>query len=89
MKDILKDKKKQKGRDFDNACEKIQGQNWSVRGLLLQIWTEVELARLPQSQENSVDVDLKIVQEFAEETVLLLGQAYTPVLVASWFCLQV
>ena len=58
-------------------------------GLLLQIWTEVELARLPQSQENLVDVDLKIVQEFAEETVLLLGQAYTRMLVASWFYLQV
>ena len=42
-------------------------------GPLSKIWTAVESARL--SQENSVEVDLKEIQEFVEQTVLLLGQA--------------
>ena len=32
VKDILKDKKKQKDLDFDNVPEKIQGRNRSVMG---------------------------------------------------------
>ena len=72
-KDILKDKKKQKDLDFDNVLEKIQGQNRSVMGPLSKIWTTVESAR--SSQEDSVEVDLKEIQEFVEQTVLLVGQA--------------
>ena len=72
-KDILKDKKKQKDLDFDKVLEKSQGRNRSVTGPLSKIWTAVESARL--SQEDSVEVDLKEIQEFVEQTVLLLGQA--------------
>ena len=73
VKDILKDKKKQNDLDFDNVLEKIQGRNRSVMGPLSKIRTAVESARL--SQEDSVEVDLKEIQEFVEKTVLLLGQA--------------
>ena len=73
VKDILKNKKKQKDLDFDNVLEKIQGRNRSVMGPLSKIWTAVESARL--SQEDSVEVDLKEIKEFVEQTVLLLGQA--------------
>ena len=73
VKCILKDKKKQKDVDFDNVLEKAQGRNRSVMGPLLKIWTAVESARL--SQKDSVEVDLKEIQEFVEQTVLLLGQA--------------
>ena len=73
VKCILKDKKKQKDVDFDNVLEKAQGRNLSVMGPLLKIWTAVESARL--SQKDSVEVDLKEIQEFVEQTVLLLGQA--------------
>ena len=72
VKNILKGKKKQKDLDFDNVLERIQGQNRSVMGPLSKIWTTVESARL--SQEDSVKVDLKEIQEFVEQTVLLLGQ---------------
>ena len=41
-------------------------------GPLLKIWTAFESARL--SQEDSVEVDLKKIQEFVEQTVML-GQA--------------
>ena len=40
---------------------------------LSKIWTAVESVRL--SQDDSVEVDLKEIQEFVEQTVLLLGQA--------------
>ena len=73
VKGILKDKKKQKDVDFDIVLEKAQGRNRSVMGPLLKIWTAVESARL--SQKDSVEVDLKEIQEFVEQTVLLLGQA--------------
>ena len=42
-------------------------------GPLSKIWTAVESVRL--SQDDSVEVDLKEIQEFVEQTVLLLGQA--------------
>ena len=73
VKDILKDKKKKKDLDFDNVLENIQGRNRSFMGPLSKIWTAVESDRL--SQEDSVEVDLKEIQEFVEQTVLLLGQA--------------
>ena len=41
-------------------------------GPLSKIWTTVESARL--SQEDSVKVDLNEIQEFVEQTILLLGQ---------------
>ena len=52
VKDILKNKKKQKDVDFDNILEKIYGWNRSVMDSLLKIWTAVESARW--SQEDSV-----------------------------------
>ena len=73
VKDILKDKKKQQDLDFDNVLEKTQGRNRSDIGPSLKILTAVESARL--SQKNSVEVDLKEIQEFVEQTVLLLGQS--------------
>ena len=73
VKDILKDKKKQRDLDLDSALEKIQGRIRSVMGPLSKIWTAVESARL--SQEDSVEVDLKEIQEFVEQTALLLEQA--------------
>ena len=73
MKDILKDKKKQKDLDFDSVLEKIQGRNRSIMGPLSKIWPPVESAKL--SQEDSVEVDLKEIQEFAEQFALPLGQA--------------
>ena len=69
----LKIKRRRRSLDFDNVLEKIQGRNWSVMGPLSKIWTAGESARL--SQEDSVEVDLKEMQEFVEQTVLLLGQA--------------
>ena len=72
VKDILKDKKKQQDLDFDNVLEKTQGRNRSDIGPSSKILTAVESARL--SQKNSVEVDLKEIQEFVEQTVLLLGQ---------------
>ena len=50
VKDILKNKKKQKGLDFDNVLEKVVGP-------LLKIWTAAESVKL--SQEYSVEVYLK------------------------------
>ena len=73
VKDILKDKKKQQDLDFDNVLEKTQGRNRSDIGPSSKILTAVESARL--SQKNSVEVDLKEIQEFVEQTVLLLGQS--------------
>ena len=73
VKDILKDKKKQKDIDFDNVLEKIQGRNRSVMGPLSKIWTAVDSTKL--SLEDSVEVDLKEIQDFVEQTALLLGQA--------------
>ena len=73
VKDALKDKKKQKDLNFDNVLEKIQGRNRSVMGPSSKIWTAIESARL--LQEDSVEVEPKEIQEFVEQTVLLLGQA--------------
>ena len=73
MKGILNDKRKQKDLDSNNVLEKNEGQNQSIIRSLSKIWTAVESARL--SQEDSVDVDLKEIQKFLEQTVLLLGQA--------------
>ena len=72
VKDIYKDKKKQKDLDFDNVLEKFHGRNRSVMGPLSKIWTAVDSARL--SQEDSVEVDLKEIQ-FVKTTALLLRQA--------------
>ena len=73
VKDILKDKKKQKDLDFDNVLEKIQGRNRSVMGPLSKTWTTVDSARL--SQEDSVEADLKEILEFVKPTALLLRKA--------------
>ena len=72
-KDILKNKKNQKDLDFDNVLEKIEGGNRSVMDPLSNIWTAIESARLPH--KDSVEVDVKEIQEYVEQTVLLLGQA--------------
>ena len=72
-KDILKNKKNQKDLDFDNVLEKIEGGNRSVMDPLSKIWTAIESARLPH--KDWVEVDLKEIQEYVEQTVLLLGQA--------------
>ena len=71
--------------DFDNVLEKIQGRNRSVMGPLSKIWTAVESARL--SQESSVEVDLKEIQEFVEQTVLLLGQVSNSISYYRKFCM--
>ena len=71
VKDILKDKKKQRALNFNNVLVKIQGSNQSVMGPLSKTLTPVESARL--SQEDSVEVDLKEILEFVEQAVLLLG----------------
>ena len=73
VKDIHKDKKKQNDLDFDKVFEKIQGRNRSILGPLLKSCIAVESARL--SKEDSVEVDFKEIQEFVEQTVLLLRQA--------------
>ena len=84
VKDILKDKKKQKDIDFDNVLEKIQGRNRSVMGPLSKIWTAVDSARL--SQEDSVEVDLKEIQ-FVKTTALLLRQASNSISYYRRFCM--
>ena len=73
MKDILKDKEKQKDFDFEKVLEKIQGWNRSVTGPLSKVWTAVESARL--FREDSVEVDSKEIHKFVGQTVLFLGQA--------------
>ena len=77
VKDSLKDKRKQKHLNFDNVLEKIEGRNRSVMCPLSKMWTAVESARL--SKEDLVEVDLKEIQEFVEETVLPVGQASNPI----------
>ena len=72
VKDILKTKKNQKDLDFDKVLKKIQGRNRSVRSPLSKLWTAIESARL--FQKDSGKFDLKEIQEFVEQTVLLLGQ---------------
>ena len=72
-KDILKNKKNQKDLDFDKEKKKIEGGNRSVMDPLSKIWTAIESARLPH--KDSVEADLKEIQEYVEQTVLLLGQA--------------
>ena len=62
VKDTFEDKKKQKNLDFDNVLEKIESRNQSVMGPLPKVWTAVESARL--SQEDSVEADLKDIQDF-------------------------
>ena len=42
-------------------------------GPLSKVWIAVESARL--SQEDSMEADLEEIEEFVEQTVLLLGQA--------------
>ena len=72
VKDILKDKKNKKDLGFGNLFNK-NSRSKSIRyGFFIKIWTSVESARL--SQEDSVETGLKEIQEFMEQTVLLLGQ---------------
>ena len=85
VKDALKDKKKQKDLNFDNVLEKSQGQNGSVMGPSSKIWTAIESARL--LQEDSVEVEPKEIQEFVEQTVLLLGQASNSISYYRRFCM--
>ena len=66
MKDVLKAKKKGKDLDFDNVLEKFQSLNQSPTGSLSKTWTAVESVR--SSQEDSVEVDLKEIQDFAAGT---------------------
>ena len=73
VKDILRDKKKQKDLDFGNVLEKILGGNWLVTGPLSNRWTAVELARL--SQKDSLDDDLKEIQEFVEQKCIAAGKS--------------
>ena len=70
VKDILKDK----DFDFNDIPEKIVVRNRSVTGPLSKLWAAVESARI--SQEDSIEVDLKEIQEFVEQTVLLLGKEF-------------
>ena len=60
VRDIVKDKKKQKNLNFDNDLAKFQGQTRSVMGPLSNTWTAVGSAIL--SHEYSVEVDLKEIQ---------------------------
>ena len=48
VKDILKDKKKQKDLDFDNVLEKIQDRNLSVMSPLSKIWTALSQPNYPK-----------------------------------------
>ena len=73
LKDIFKNKKKQKDLDFDNVLEKIQGRNQSVMGPLSKLWLAVKSAML--SQEDSGELDLMEIQEFVKQIIPLLGQA--------------
>ena len=66
VKDVLKAKKKGKDLDFDNVLEKFQSVNQSATGSLSKTWTAVESVR--SSQEDSVEVDLKEIQDFAAGT---------------------
>ena len=69
----LRTKRRRRNSISTTFLKKIQDRNQSVMGPLSKIWTAVESGRL--SQEDSVEVDLKEIEEFVEQTVLLLGQA--------------
>ena len=68
VKDILKEKGKQRDLDFDNIVKKIQDRRTSAVGSSKK-WTTTETTSL--AKENAVEVYLETIQQFFEQTVLL------------------
>ena len=72
VRDILKDKCKQKDLDMDSTFEKIQSKNACVMDPLSKLWMLVEEAH--RSKEKQIAIDLDNIRAYIEQTVLLLGQ---------------
>ena len=72
VRDILKDKRKQKDLDMTVTFEKIQSKNACVMGPLSKLWMFVEEAR--RSKEKQIPIDLDNIRAYIEKTVLLLVQ---------------
>ena len=72
VRDILKDKIKQKDLNMDSAFEKNQLKNGCVTEPLSKLWMLVEKAR--RSKEKQILINLDIIRAYIEQTVLLLGQ---------------
>ena len=71
VRDIWKDKHKQKDLDMGSTFEKIQSKNVSMMTLLSKLWMLVEEAR--RSKEKQIPIDLDNIRAYIEQTVLLLG----------------
>ena len=71
VKDILKEKYKQKDVDQDATFERIQYKNSNVMGPLSKLCLFIQNALL--SQEEEVPIELNKVKEYVEQSILLLG----------------
>ena len=68
VRDILKDKIKQKDLNMDSAFEKNQLKNGCVTEPLSKLWMLVEKAR--RSKEKQILINLDIIRAYIEQTVL-------------------
>ena len=73
VKDILKEKHKQKDVDQDATFERIQCKNINILGPLSKLWLLIQNAL--SSQEEEVPIELNKVKEYVEKSIFLLGQA--------------
>ena len=72
VRDILKDKRKQKYLDMDVTFEKIQSKNACVMGPLSKLWMLVEESR--RSKEKQIPIGLDNIIAYIEKKVCLFGQ---------------
>ena len=72
VRDILKNKRKQKDLDMYVTSEKTQSKNVCVMGPLSKLWMLVEESRT--SKEKQIIINLDSIRAYIEKTVVLLGQ---------------
>ena len=72
VRDILKDKRKQKDLEMDGIFEKIYSKKTCVTSPLSKLWMLEEEAR--RSKEKQIPIDLGNIRAYIEKKVLLLGQ---------------
>ena len=73
LKDLLIEKQKNFGKQWDHVLEKIQRKTTDVMGPLSKVWSILEDAK--NSKNDEVTVSIKDLLQYVEQTVLLLGQS--------------
>ena len=76
VKNILKEKHKQKDVDQDATIERIRSKNINVIGPLSKLWLLIQNAL--SLQEEEVPIELNKAKEYVEQSLLLLGQVTNP-----------